>query len=370
MSLLVLDPEIANAATSYGARLQRQLTELGYITLDTADPGMAIEMSSQGNVEVVICCDLTMLTMLSGMRASVGLVLGTAEPLNADQLITALRGRVQDVWQGAMDNTDLTTRADDMLNRRRTLLDDLNLEVASLRSELEKDQRAGQHIQMGMLPPNPMGIGHFRLQHRVEPSLMLSGDFVDYFQISERYFACYVADVAGHGASSAFVTVLLKNFSRRLRREYRHSMLEHPGEVLAWFNSELLDQGIDKHVAMFFAIVDTVENQLHYANAAHLPPAALVVGETITNLEQKAKPLGLFPDVEFLSRSIAFPEGAKLVVFSDGVLDLIPRATLADKESFLSETIGNAENMDALWADLKLDAMGPDDVSCLMVQHQ
>ena len=37
---------------------------------------------------------------------------------------------------------------------------------------------------------------------------MLSGDFVDYFRITDRHFAFYMADVSGHGASSAFVTVL------------------------------------------------------------------------------------------------------------------------------------------------------------------
>ena len=248
-------------------------------------------------------------------------------------------------------------------------MSEVSSELQGMRSELERDQRAGQFIQLGMLPPNPMGIGHFRLQHRVQPSLILSGDFVDYFQITDRHFACYVADVAGHGASSAFVTVLLKNFSRRLRREYRMSMLSNPGEVLAWINNELIDQGIDKHVAMFFAIVDTRENTLHYANAAHFPPAMLVIGEEVLSLEQKGKPLGLFTDVQYASARVDFAPGARVVVFSDGVLDLLPQSNLQEKERYLAETVAACEDMDMLWQSFDPAKMGPDDVSCLLISH-
>ena len=46
--------------------------------------------------------------------------------------------------------------------------------------------------------------------------------------------------------------------------------------ILRWIKDGLIDQGLDKHVAMFIATVDLKENVLHYANPALLPPAAMV----------------------------------------------------------------------------------------------
>ncbi len=368
MSLLVLDPDIADQ-DSTGAQLVKRFTELQFITFDTPDPRTAASLCRQGNVDLLFCCDRQSLAALDDIQAGVGLVVVADVIPESEDLLAMMRGGALDVLLWPAEAAHLRERVGLLLARIERQVADLNAQVGHLRSELERDQRAGQYIQMGMLPPNPMGIGHLRLQHRVVPSLILSGDFVDYFQISDRYAACYVADVAGHGASSAFVTVLLKNFSRRLRREYRVTMLSNPGEILAWINGELLDQGIDKHVAMFFAIIDMQDHQLHYANAAHLPPAALLVDGELTFLEQKAKPLGLFPDLEYASLTVPFPYGAKLVVFSDGVFDLLADAPITDKEQTLGEAIKSSSDMDSLWSIFDPNLVGPDDVSCLMVQH-
>jgi len=364
MSLLVLDPDAAAAET-----LQDQLVDLGYETLVTSDNRVGVDLCSGGGVELLICCSVDALVQLEGLTPTVSLVLALATPMTLTTVLDSLQHNVNDCWELPLSDADLISKTRSLLTRRREMLQRINSDAYDMRAELERDQRAGQYIQMGILPPNPMGIRHYRLRHRVEPSLVLSGDFVDYFQISERYFACYVADVAGHGASSAFVTVLLKNFSRRLRREYRNSMLRNPGEILAWINAELIDQGIEKHVAMFLAVVDMRQDLLRYANAAHLPPAMLVVNGTLQSLEQRAKPLGLFADADYASQTADFPSGARLVVFSDGVLDLVPRPSLAEKESYLAQAVKTCTTLDELWSKLDRNRMGPDDVSCLLVNH-
>jgi sigma-B regulation protein RsbU (phosphoserine phosphatase) len=245
--------------------------------------------------------------------------------------------------------------------------------------ELELDQRAGRRVQLGMLPPSPMAIDDVRLAHRIFPSLQLSGDFVDYFRLTDRHFCFYVADVSGHGASSAFVTVLLKNFSRRLRREYRREMLWRPGLVLEWLNAELLEMNLGKHVAMFMGIVDVGRRRLSYANAAHFPPPVLVVDEPgdgaptqreLHVLERPGKALGWYEGVQYASESIALPHGFSLVVFSDGVLEIAPGETLATREASVRACIqAHAHDIDALCTALQLggERALPDDVACLLL---
>ena len=65
-------------------------------------------------------------------------------------------------------------------------------------------------VQMKMLPENDQVIEGIYFEHLIKPSLYLSGDFLDYFKLDNDRVLFYFADVSGHGASSAFVTVLLK----------------------------------------------------------------------------------------------------------------------------------------------------------------
>lgn len=364
MSLLVLDPDVEVAK-----HVASQLSDLGFNTTPIDAPARLAELCQKSAARAVVVCSVSGACAINtAITAPVILVL--TEPPSVQNILDALPCGVNDIWTLPAEQAQLSERLNQVTTSFERHIAAINQQVASLQSEIERDQRAGQYIQMGMLPPNPMGIGHFRLQHRVEPSLMLSGDFVDYFQITERYFACYVADVAGHGASSAFVTVLLKNFSRRLRREYRPSMLQNPGEVLAWINRELLEQSIDKHVALFFAMVDMQQSKVYYSNAAQFPPAMMIHGETLTDLSQKGKPLGLFPDQSWQAQVAEFPAGARLMICTDGVLDLLPGSTLTDKEAILHDYARQHSELADLWAQLDLSQLGADDVSCLLIEHE
>ena len=245
-----------------------------------------------------------------------------------------------------------------------------DLRLAQQVIDLQRDQRAGRYIQMGMLPPNPMAIDRYSLRHRIHPSLMLSGDFVDYFRITDDHFVFYIADVSGHGASSAFVTVILKNFSRRLRREYRPRMLREPGDILVALNREMLDNRIDKHVAMFVGVVNMRANDLRYANAGHFPHAMHVRGGSATLLELCGKPVGLFEQVSYDSGAAPFLEGDELVLMSDGVLEVMADAGLDIKERRLQEAAAVCgANIDELWTTLGVntEAAGPDEITCLTV---
>ena len=299
-------------------------------------------------------------------------VVGSAGDLDRPTLFDALHRGAADVLELPCSGVDVDEMLDRLRRRRELRRSHDNEQINLHLRELEKDQRAGRYIQMGMLPPNPMAIDAYRLRHRIQPSLMLSGDFVDYFQITDRYFACYVADVSGHGASSAFVTVLLKNFSRRIRREYRSSMLRNPGEILQALNAELLDQQIDKHVAIWLAVFDVQEHSATIVNAGHFPPAILITQGKARFLELSGKPVGLFANVEYQHETVHLDIDDQMVVYSDGVLELLSNASLAEKEArLLAAADRDFDSFDELWAALDISsAPGPDDVSCLVVTRE
>ncbi len=103
----------------------------------------------------------------------------------------------------------------------RQELEEANRDLRDGIAELRADQRAGRKVQLRMLPEHDQVMIGLHVDHMIKPSLYLSGDFLDYFRISEDKVLVYIADVSGHGASSAFVTVLLKNLTNRLQRNLR-----------------------------------------------------------------------------------------------------------------------------------------------------
>ena len=156
------------------------------------------------------------------------------------------------------------------LRASREALEARNRELRETVRMLEKDQQAGRQVQLRMLPTSPLVIGDYLFSHTVIPSLYLSGDFTDYFTVDDHYVVFFMADVSGHGSSSAFATVLLKNLFARKRSDYlrrnRHSILE-PLDMLQLANRELLELGVGKFATMVVGVLDHAANTLRYAVA-------------------------------------------------------------------------------------------------------
>ena len=368
MSLLVVEADPGGAAS-----LTSQLGQLGYAPLPASNLKTAVRVCDHAHPELIVCCRLNWAESLAGQFRYIPVVLASNE-LSAEVLFKALRAGLADVWRMPVKPAHLKKRVTVVLDRVKAVAGQLEERLDQFVQDLQRDQRAGRHVQLGMLPPNPMAIDRYRLHHRIAPSLILSGDFVDYFRISDRYFAFYVADVSGHGASSAFVTVLLKNFSRRLRREHRPAMLQDPGLILQWLNQELLDQHMDKHVALLIAVCDLEQDSFHFANAGHYPQLVHVSDGEAFFLNLKGKPIGLFDTVSYEVASLHISAGDRLVVCTDGALDLLPEKTLAEKEQTLLQAVKDNDSMDSLWRSLEIDeredAHGPDDITCLMVKRE
>ncbi len=368
MSLVVADPDEEALAN-----LRTQLDRLGLDPIPAADLKFASEICEHSPPDLVISGDLDWAERLADMHRRLPVVLAVDRNPERDVLIRTLRCGLADVWTLPAEDDFLRGRVDDILRNNEAAASQAEKRLGQYVATLQRDQRAGRYIQMGMLPPSPMAIDRFRFQHRIVPSLMLSGDFVDYFRLTDRHFVFYIADVSGHGASSAFVTVLLKNFSRRLRREYRPSMLQAPGEILEWFNRELLEQQIDKHVAMILGLGDLEKNVVSLVNAGHFPPAIHVAGQShAVYVEQRGKPVGLFETVSYPETNVELAEGEALVIFSDGVLDALPDMDLAEKEAALLAAATRAADVDEIWSSLgvQMPIDAADDMTCLLVGRE
>ena len=264
------------------------------------------------------------------------------------------------------------TRLEQENQAYRQHLERNNAELKRGLDELRKDQLAGRQIQMRMLP-DPLDAGEYHCEHRLFPSLLLSGDFLDFFELDDNQLIFYIADVSGHGASSAFVTVLLKNLTYRLRRNFHRGSsddLLYPSRVLDRINSELLATGLDKHLTMFYGIIDRETGTLSYSTGGHLPMPVLLTPDGAQYIEGRGMAVGLFPEAEFKTRTMELPQEYRILMFSDGILEIMQQSALAEKEACLLELIeSESGDLDGLTQKLNLDSDNevPDDIAMVVI---
>ncbi|MEA3250304.1 MAG: SpoIIE family protein phosphatase [Pseudomonadota bacterium] len=273
-----------------------------------------------------------------------GLVDYLVEPLRHADVLRRLVARALEHRQLAEEHA-----------RDRARLAELNENLETHLALLRLDQQAGWHIQRKLLPVQPLTINGVACDYWLAPSLYLSGDFLDYQRFDGRYSVFYFADVSGHGASSAFVTVLLRYLCNRWLGEWDGQRPEALApRWLAQLNRELLDTGIGKHVTLFVGVIDHDQRELHYSLGAQLPMPVLVDrnrGE-VDVLRGEGMPVGLFPNVEYPAYRVSLPANFRLWLCSDGVLEGLPGKTLTARLDDLKRRIVVCDDLATLRAAL------------------
>ena len=383
--LIIDDDEVVRAS------IAAYLDDSGFQVLQAGNGLQGLEVFEREQPEVIIC-DLRM-PQIDGLElirrinvidsevpvivvSGAGVMSDAVEALRlgaADYLIKPLEDLavLEHSVRRALDRSQLRLE-----NRRyREKLEAANRELQASLHLLQEDQNAGRQVQMNMLPTTPWQADGLQFAHQIIPSLYLSGDFVDYFRVDERRVAFYLADVSGHGASSAFVTVLLKFMTTRLLYEWkRNGTLPEfkPSDVLGHINRGLINCKLGKHVTMLGGVLDEQSGTLTYSIGGHLPlPVLFSEGET-RYLEGRGLPVGLFEEASYSDMVMRLPQSFSLSLMSDGILDLLPGDTLKDKEAALPRLVGEAGGtLDGLRQVFGLANLGemPDDIALLVLSR-
>ncbi|MDH0894845.1 MULTISPECIES: two-component system response regulator RssB [Pseudomonas] len=383
--LIIDDDEVVRAS------LAAYLDDSGFQVLQAGNGLQGLEVFERERPEVIIC-DLRMpqidglelIRRINALNSEVpvivvsgaGVMSDAVEALRlgaADYLIKPLEDLavLEHSVRRALDRSHLRLEN----QRYREKLETANRELQASLHLLQEDQNAGRQVQMNMLPNTPWQADSLEFAHQIIPSLYLSGDFVDYFRVDERRVAFYLADVSGHGASSAFVTVLLKFMTTRLLYEWRRNGVLpefKPSDVLAHINRGLLNCKLGKHVTMLGGVIDEETGQLTYSVGGHLPLPVLFSEGKASYLEGRGLPVGLFEDASYGDLAVQLPQSFSLSLMSDGILDLLPGDTLKDKEAALprlvSEAGGTLDGLRQVFGLANLRDM-PDDIALLVLSR-
>jgi sigma-B regulation protein RsbU (phosphoserine phosphatase) len=258
----------------------------------------------------------------------------------------------------------------------RVALEDANQALKKNLDILEQDQEAGRSVQMRLLPQQNVGFGPYAFTHSVVPSLYLSGDFVDYFKINDRHFGFYIADVSGHGASSAFVTVLLKSLVELELTRYEihgETTILEPDALLSKLATEIYTAKLGKYLTMVYGVINWKDHTFTYSIGGHYPNPIWIENGKAHFLEGKGFPVGIMKQTQYEKHSLIFKEDVQLVMFSDGVAEILKANDLPKKEELLlSLVVASQGKVEYLLKELDLIGKKelPDDVTTLIIKRK
>lgn len=186
------------------------------------------------------------------------------------------------------------------------------IEAKYKRNQDSRDLPSAAELQKKLLP-NPIDLLNYEVETLFQPSAYLSGDWYDYWKLSDREILFYLADVSGHGVTSSLLTSWMAAF---------HGRSKTPRELLKKLNGMLLQENIEKHITMIAGTLNLETHQLKWSSAGHYPPAIIFEpNQDARILNTSSFPLGLTEDLEIEEFECTLNRGARFIICSDGALE-------------------------------------------------
>ena len=180
------------------------------------------------------------------------------------------------------------------------------------RNQDSRDLPSAANLQQCLLP-NPIELLNYEVETLFKPSAYLSGDWYDYWKISDKEVMFYLADVSGHGVTSSLLTSWMAAF---------HGRSKHPKDLINKLNGMLVQENIEKHITMLAGILNTETHHVRWSSAGHYPPAIIVEpNQPPKVLNSSSFPLGLTEDLEVEEHECILNKHARFIICSDGALE-------------------------------------------------
>ena len=199
------------------------------------------------------------------------------------------------------------------------------------------------------LLPAPLA-GAVQAEWCFQPSAELGGDAFGYHWLDPDHLAIYLLDVCGHGVGAALLSVSVLNALRMQTLPGTH--FSKPAEVLAALNRTFrMDSQNNLFFTLWYGVYRPSNRELAFASGGH-PPALLLVAEPgneplTVPLHAEGPAVGCLEEARYSTAVQEIPPGARLMVYSDGVFEILQGSDQAGtwKEFLASFTLPEVRNL-------------------------
>jgi hypothetical protein len=195
----------------------------------------------------------------------------------------------------------------------------MSAELRARHDGLERQLARAREVQQMLLPAAIGTLAAGRLWYEVLslPGQVVAGDLVDVAELDEGRAALVIGDVMGKGAPAG---MLMSAIQARLSQGLSDGISVET--LVKKLNLDLLRRCPGMIASLWVGIVDVPRGTLRYVNAGHGLCVARDADGTIRSLTSCGGPiLGADPDAKYESGEIAFQQGDRIVLFTDGLTE-------------------------------------------------
>jgi serine phosphatase RsbU (regulator of sigma subunit) len=188
------------------------------------------------------------------------------------------------------------------------------------KERLERELELAATVQRSLLPVDLPDFPDYNFAAYLEPARLVGGDFYDIDVLDDEHVGIVLADVADKGFHAALFMAVTRTL---FLQEGKHSL--SPRKVALAVHQGMLDVSAtdDIFVTAFYGVLHRPSGKLTYVRAAQERPLLYRPGEGVRELPANGRSLGMFDELELVEDSVTLQPGDRLLVFSDGVPDMI-----------------------------------------------
>ena len=308
----------------------RQITQTGaelQETLFTYSREQLERQQRQAALQAILWLNMLFLGLAAVARGTWVVVRRVVEPLDhLRQSMLALaegdlsaplpaRGKEDEI--GAMADALRVFKAN-AIRRARLQEERLGLheKLQAAHRQLQQDLEAASAVQLSLLP-KPARLGGVAFTGRLQPSHFISGDTYDVLRQPNGPVHFFLADVAGHGAAAALVSVASRYAAAQAILQRR------AGDSLA-DSMAMLNDDWPEHLPYFTVIMGELrpeEGGGRLVQAGHPPPLLLRRSGAVEMIGEGGLPIGVIRGAAFDEVAFDFGPGDRLLVYSDGLTE-------------------------------------------------
>jgi len=372
------------------------LRKLGYDVVEAADGDQAYAMLQDQHIRMVVSD-----WMMPGMdgpalcrkvRESDDLgryiyfMLVSTRDTNADY-IEGMDAGADDFFSKPIDATELRVRmrAGVRVLQLEMRLAERNRRLTLAYEQMREDLDAAGRIQRSLLPDGSLRLEHVECEWCFVPSMLVSGDELNFFQLDERHVGFYNLDVAGHGVQAAMMSVTL---SRLLSPTAVGGLLRSgpdaiasPASVARALNGQFqITPEQSMYFTMIYGVLELETGVIRFIQAGHTNP---IVGTRsgVRLLTESCPPIGFIPDIDFVNQELVLRPGERLYVYTDGITECedptgqafgeerLCNLLAGNREASLSTTLQSVERELYAWRGSEAEGFR-DDISMLAIEYR
>ncbi len=270
-----------------------------------------------------------------------------------NQMIRSIRERAFYFIPKPFDREVLLTLVDRCLETRR-----ITLANRQHTSRLEAELEDARGLQRSLLPRPAGELAGVSIAARYLPCTEVGGDLFDYRAVGDGSVLLLIADVCGHGASAAMLTAVVK----AAFHDVSHGSDDALGTVRR-IGTGIRSFDDSRFITAICIRIAAPSGALEYVNAGHSCGVVRDAEGELVRLDPTGPLISpAFPSATWEQKTIAVPDGASVLLYTDGVPESPGEAGFFGEDRLLRMVAGSsrsgAELLDEILSAVKEHSRG------------